>query len=199
MKQHRVLPIVVLVVVALNVIGLLKSGNAIAQNPHPGSAPVNIVAPLPLPISGNVNINANTAATPVWITSADNPARHVFQFQATGTGTENSLTLGLLNAVPTGERFVIEHYSVRCRITQGTTPREASVVTFDPTHPTLVEFDSSAVLRFVSGGAGGDNWSASGNTRIYANPGWSISINVISSGSIQSCVATVSGYSVSLP
>lgn len=48
----------------LAVIGaLMNSRQAVAQNPNPGSAPVNIVSPLPLPVTGSTTVSGSVAAT----------------------------------------------------------------------------------------------------------------------------------------
>jgi hypothetical protein len=99
---------------------LMTPPQAVAQNPSPGSAPVNIVSPLPLPvsISGTPTINfANTAANPLLVRDVDNPARNFVRLnfnvaQPAGTGSglicfESGYT------VPAGKRLVIDDVSAR--------------------------------------------------------------------------------------
>src|SRR5262245_58718870 len=79
-------------VLAVAVTSLMNSRQAVAQNPNPGSAPVNIVAPLPLPVTGSTTVSGtvaisgtpnvkvtNPATDPVIVRDADNPARRPFQ------------------------------------------------------------------------------------------------------------------------
>ena len=42
---------------------LINSEQGVAQNPNPGSAPVNIVSPLPLPVTGTVSGTVQIAGT----------------------------------------------------------------------------------------------------------------------------------------
>ena len=50
-----------LIVAGLTVLGItglfMNSTQVAAQNPNPGSAPVNIVSPLPLPVTGSLNVS----------------------------------------------------------------------------------------------------------------------------------------------
>jgi hypothetical protein len=51
MKQHRITLMIAIVAGLLSVARLIDSPPVVAQNPNPGSAPVNIVSPLPLPVT----------------------------------------------------------------------------------------------------------------------------------------------------
>jgi hypothetical protein len=57
--------------VTLGVVGAALSPRpAVAQNPSPGSAPVNIVSPLPMPVTGTVNVgNLGSTTLPVSVTN----------------------------------------------------------------------------------------------------------------------------------
>jgi hypothetical protein len=72
--------------------------DAWAQNPHPGSAPVNIVNPLPLPVTGDVNVTGSVRL-----------AQHEpFQAATISMGVLNGVASANVVVVPAGKRLVIE-------------------------------------------------------------------------------------------
>ena len=85
-------------------------------NPVPGSAPVNIVSPLPLPVTGSIEV---TTIDPLPTRDADVAAREPVQFR-----TSTTLFTGqgkvVLVTVPAGKRLVIEHVSGSVNDNSGT-------------------------------------------------------------------------------
>ena len=84
---RRLIPATVLATASIVVV-MMFSNPAVAQNPQPGSAPVNLVSPLPLPVSGNVALApgssltiANPASDPVPIRDVDNPLMQPFRHE----------------------------------------------------------------------------------------------------------------------
>jgi hypothetical protein len=116
---RHVVPSAVLVTVAI--IGVtMVSNTAVAQNPNPGSAPVNVVSPLPLPVSGIVGIApgssltiGNPASDPVLIRDVDNPVSQPFrhQFDHQLPDGASSITTAFFQ-VPAGKRLVLDDASV---------------------------------------------------------------------------------------
>jgi len=97
---------------------ILGTNTVGAQNAHPGSAPVSLVAPLPLPVTGTVEVTGaptsvtvnNTVSEPVPVRSVDQVERVQFRTAPTSwTGTNGHVDL---LTVPAGKRLVIEHVSI---------------------------------------------------------------------------------------
>jgi hypothetical protein len=63
MKNYRVLLIVIVLLALLNLIGLLKSSQVVAQNQNQNADPVRIISPLPLPITGTSTVSGTVGAT----------------------------------------------------------------------------------------------------------------------------------------
>jgi hypothetical protein len=104
----------------------LPATDALAANPSPGSAPVNIVSPLPLPVTGNIALQpggsvtiANSPGNPVPVQNVDARARQPFAMTATdfvGSPTGHCGAGGcilLFPAVPDGMRMVITQVAAR--------------------------------------------------------------------------------------
>jgi hypothetical protein len=106
----------VVVAVSALVIGSRDVG---AQNAVPGSAPVNIVGPLPLPVTGTVTVtNAPTSTTvnnpatnPVLVRDVDVEQREPVQFRGVTTSFTGSSGSTSFVTVPAGKMLVIEHVS----------------------------------------------------------------------------------------
>jgi hypothetical protein len=103
-----------------------------AQNPNPGSAPVNIVGPLPLPVTGETSVtgtvavtqsgtwNVGISGTPLPVQDIDNPARH--SFQKNGNLLIPSGSRGndaVLFVAPANRAVVIEFISAQCIVAPG--------------------------------------------------------------------------------
>ena len=70
--------LIVAAIMVLGITGLLMSSQqAVAQNPKPGSAPVNIVSPLPLPVTGSLEVGGT-----VNVRDVDKTVRTPFQIRA---------------------------------------------------------------------------------------------------------------------
>ena len=102
MRAHR------LVVVVAQIGLAMLAADAGAQNPHPGSAPVNIVGPLPLPVTGNVNVTGSVSVA----------QQEPFQFGTVSTSFNTGSGLATLVVVPAGKRLVIEGVSANINVTQ---------------------------------------------------------------------------------
>src|SRR5689334_15405786 len=88
----------------------MNSTQAEAQNPHPGSAPVNIVAPLPLPVSGTVSGTVQVGNLPTRLQVTEVVAEPInFQGQCTSDAAGCSVSY----QVPANRRVVIEYASIR--------------------------------------------------------------------------------------
>jgi hypothetical protein len=95
---------------------------AFAQNPKPGSAPVNIVSPLPLPITGSTTVSGSVAATQsgtwnVGITgtptvanvNVDEPGRIPYQSVVSKDNQcSSSVCAFTFGPVPLGKRLVVQ-------------------------------------------------------------------------------------------
>jgi hypothetical protein len=97
--------------IALVVLGVITV-DANAQTPHPGSAPVSIVNPVPLPVTGNVNI-VNPSPLPVTgnVSVSGNvtvAAQETFQTGTVSTSISNGAATKELIVVPAGKRLVLE-------------------------------------------------------------------------------------------
>jgi len=106
--------------------GVLPASDALAANPSPGSAPVNIVSPLPLPVTGDIRLVpggsitiANTSSNSVPVQEVDSPVRRPFVITATdfvGSPTGHCAVGGcilLFPTVPAGTRMVITQVAAR--------------------------------------------------------------------------------------
>ena len=109
-----------LVVAGLTVLGItglfMNSTQVAAQNPHPGSAPVNIVSPLPLPVTGSLSVSGGTVAVSgtVNVRDVDKAVSEPFQeniFAQVDVGIIGSPRSFAFSPVPAGKRLIIEHVS----------------------------------------------------------------------------------------
>ena len=166
----------------------------------PGSAPVNIVGPLPLPVTGSSTVSGtvsvtNPADTPLSVRDVDNPARQQpFRFA------------GFSLTVPEGKTYVVEQYSARCSELDATgTLTEVSVsVVYDGV--TLTDY---AVPRYIDANGFRNSipvniWAGSGNTRLYAPAGAVIRVNPrhnnnATGARLNACQAQASGYAIDVP
>ncbi len=99
--------------VAVALVGMtLTSQSAGAQNPSPGSAPVNIVSPLPLPVNIVSPLPVPVSGT-IAVASNEEPV----QLSASGAFLPGELSGGgLFYTVPEGKRLIIEDMSARAQM-----------------------------------------------------------------------------------
>ena len=156
-----------------------------------GTPTVNIASGL------NVGITGNSQATPLYVVSADNPAKSAFTLTISNTPGASSgvFTSAQIGTVPPGQRYVIEHYNVLCQVDNGGTLADVAVLVGSdhavrddaPAHPLGMGNSSSA-------------WGGNGLTRVYADAGQPISVGAVANGgNLSSCFGEVSGYSVPIP
>lgn len=91
---------------------LINSHQAVAQNPKPGSAPVNIVDPLPLPVTV---VGIDNGTSPVLVRDVDNAARRPFQTSlctSLGASSVCGTTPGSVTVSPSN-RMVVEYVSIK--------------------------------------------------------------------------------------
>ena len=171
-------------VVTLGVAGaFLISERSIAANPEPGSAPVNIVGPLPLPVTGTLGLApggsvtvANPATNPVLVSNINESLREPFQFAsvfiAFSSGGSNSNVV----TVPANKRLVIEHVSAAININS-----QGGLATAG------LGISGSNVADFIACQATGSTssnlshfYSCSVQTKFYAAPGQTVDFGVTS-------------------
>jgi hypothetical protein len=119
----------------IGAVGVLSNPRQVTANPSPGSAPVNIVSPLPLPVSGTVSVSATSplqVTGSVEVSNLPNPLPVSGNVAIAGTPTMRlvvneavewtgscqttsdtgcGLPLADLYRVPFGKRLVIEYVS----------------------------------------------------------------------------------------
>lgn len=196
---------------------LMNSRQAAAQGPSNGLA-VRIVEPLPLPVTGSstisgtvaatqsgawsVGLTGNTATNPLLVRNVDDPASHPI---ALLIGNADSVGLYFAQwTVPATRRYVIEEFYAGCSVDTTASMTDASVRVFGGG---TVTANASAAPRFIepNGSISGhavNLWSASAVTRLYANPGDTISFRVddtSGSSSVRECTLSLSGYAVDVP
>jgi hypothetical protein len=206
--------------VALVGIGsIMSSRAATAQNPNPGSAPVNIVGPLPLPVAGsvaatqsgtwNVNLAGASSTDPLLVRDVDGPNRQPFQrsfsipYGQSGCG-QNFCVLDL-GTVPNGKFLVLTHFQGEVAYATGNTPLNVSLLktasgtgsrVFNVPRASLVCFtDTLSITR-------PNRCPFNEEIRVIYNAGESARIDTDTSGSFDSNVRqsfVVSGYYVNAP
>ena len=198
MTSYRV-PLIAAAGLLVFVAIVTNAKRAVAQNPHPGSAPVNIVSPVPLPITGDVSITgtptiniSNTASTPLYVNDIDAAARQPFQvtlcragglFRCSGSGP----TVPTSFTLPTGRQAVVEYVSGFCA-TGATSPLLVQIAT---------TVGGTSVNHVVPSLSVGDLQQFGNQTRIYADQGSNVSLSLLSEGGPDNsfiCRAAVSGY-----
>jgi hypothetical protein len=119
MTTPRSLSIGVAAIASIAVVGILSSSApADAQNPYPGSAPVNIVSSVPLNVSGNVALVpggaveiSNAPENPIPVYDVSKAVNEPFQHgTVTASFSSSSANVDIIT-VPAGKRLVIEHVS----------------------------------------------------------------------------------------
>jgi hypothetical protein len=166
----------------------LAPGSAVAIS---GTPTVNIASGL------NVGITGNSASNPLVVVSADNPAKSAFTI-TTPTQFSNGpsiFTSEQIAVVPPGQRYVIEHYNVVCEVDNGGTLADVAVLVGPVTG-----VRDDALPHVLGIGNTSSGWGGNGTTRVYAEPGQTISVGAVANGgSLSSCFGEVSGYSVPVP
>ena len=98
-------------------------------NPDPGSAPVNIVSPLPLPITGSTSVSGTVAVTQsgTWdmgITGTPNvriTGRTPYHFRVNGSFDGSGTTgAAVSHTLPAGKTFEMQHVSCSANIANET-------------------------------------------------------------------------------
>jgi hypothetical protein len=178
-----------LVAFTVVIVVLASSQQATAQNPKPGSAPVNIVGPLPLPVTGSLEVGGT-----VNVHDVDKTVRTPFQkFLRSDIDSGRSFT------VDPSKSLTIEFVTSNCVIqlaapqtnsgtdfTLGTTTGTETVEHYF--HPKFSRIFQVAAAIFNS------YYGSTDTTRMYADPGTRVTLG----GSIEGfgCFVTVSGYTV---
>ena len=182
-----------LVVVAL--VGMtLTSQSAGAQNPSPGSAPVNVVSPLPLPVT-----IASPSPIPVSGTIAVASNREPIQVVDSAIFLPGEISKGrLLYTVPESKRLIIEDMSARTQMHPGQTVDAHLTVSggeFYVRHMTFIFQHRITVTEPVSNPVQ-DIFVAGGLVRIVVGPGQKLSLEGRRSASegLSLVSAGVSGY-----
>lgn len=156
-----------------------------------GTPTVNIASGL------TVGITGNSQTTPLFVASADDPAKSAFTITTptSFSGSSNVFTKAQIGTVPAGQRYVIEHYNVVCEVDNGGTLADAAVLV-----GSVGAVRDDALPHTLGAGANSTAWGGNGNTRVYADAGQTISVGAVANGgNISFCNGEVSGYSVPVP
>lgn len=117
------------------------------------------------------------------IQNRDEPARQPF------------LIVGLSGSVPTGKRYVIEHFFMRCDVSLPGAMTGLTLFTEQPTNEAY-----AVAHRWGPNGNGFDQYTADATTRLYMDAGHSWGLEgETSSGNLSSCHSGTSGYSIDVP
>lgn len=169
-----------LIAAAFTVLGItglfMNARQAVAQNPNAGSAPVTIVAPVPLPV-----------------TDVDNAARTPFQ-----EFLRSDVAAGGSFAVAFNQSLTIEFVTSDC-VKQHTAPQTNSgtdfgLITTTATKTVRHFFHPRFSRVFAQGTLFDSHYGSTDMSRIYADPGTTVSLAGIQSDF--TCFVTVSGYTV---
>jgi hypothetical protein len=204
MTTSRSLALGVVVVASTALVGILTtSAPADAQNPRPGSAPVNIVSSVPLNVSGTVALIpggvveiGNAPSSPVPVRDVDEAAKEPFQQGTVTTVFSSSSSATDVLTVPAGKRLVIEHFSAWINATG---PDGLSSISIGVEN--TGQFDQ-AMCSQTGKTANGLNhfFSCSSSTKLYVDAGQTLQFFVAvanSNGGFHR--AFVSGYYVPVP
>jgi hypothetical protein len=210
LKNRLILAAVFALLVFAGTVAL--SRRAIAQNPNPGSAPVNLVAPLPLPVTGTVAVNPAQLPLPVTGTVTVNPAQ--LPLPITGTVSINNLQkpfqkrLCVAHDVPCGglpdqfiagsQGLVIEQVAGRCVTTGSVALLELSLSSAvdGANWPHTLQI-LNGVGNFGAPVSGQAFYVVSQQTKIYADPSSTVRLIPSFSGPTGVsflCALTLSGH-----
>jgi hypothetical protein len=126
--------------------------------------------------------------------NVDEPGRNPFQLTASGPDYLGEQTTTF--TVPVGKRYVIESYSVGC-----TLPAAQSMTSVLISSTVAGQTATMYAPAFVRWGNSEERaWGATGISRLYADPGTTISMSITTAAVTPNsgCTYSVVGYSVSL-
>ena len=112
-----------LTLAAVGVLMTVHQGGAQGQgNLVPGSAPVNIVSPLPLPITGSTSVSGTVAVTQSGTWDVRITGRTPYHFRVNGSFDGSSGTTGaeVSHTLPAGKTFEMQHVSCSANIAHET-------------------------------------------------------------------------------
>ncbi len=177
MSRFKTLLILASDVAVLGVVGaIVTSREASAQNPVPGSAPVNIVSPIPLPVTGNVGITGTVSVQ-------DARADVRTPFQRAGRGSDAFM-------VDPDKQLTIEFVTMSCKLPINSPGVVATIVT--TAGGQLATHYLFPRLQYPFPLSSDNVYGAAEVTRIYSDPGGGVSMHVWDDS--QSCFWSVSGY-----
>lgn len=136
-------------------------------NPEPGSAPVNIVSPLPLPVTGSLEVTGSVSA-PLPVTSPID-ARIPVQATKDNTGCAFNGCQVVLYTVPDRKRLVVEYISGSGHLLPGGSGG-AAAITLSPEFGGQVHFIDVGVTRSTGSGDNARDVFAD-VVKVYAEPG----------------------------
>lgn len=174
----------------------------IVGTPTVGLAPYTVVGINGIPTVNiapgqSVGIAGNSETTPLWVTSADNPAKSAFSLSTATpfSGGPDVYTEMQVGTVPAGKRYVIEHYNVTCGVINGGSLADVSVVVGSTGY---VRDDAEPHRTGI--GPIETGWTGNATTRLYADAGQTISLGAVShTTNMGFCNGEVSGYAVAVP
>jgi len=167
-----------LVAFTVVVVVLASSQQGAAQNPHPGSAPVNIVGPLPLPVTGDLGVTGTVSVRDV-----DKIVQTPFQAR---------LVFGTPLTVDSGKQLTIEFVTSLCDLDNTLlTSTEIALNTTVGGNRQPHHFSPKFSRNFNSSGINRNFFISTDLTRIYADSGTTVSLTEVGGFS---CSVTISGY-----
>jgi hypothetical protein len=202
MRVHRNVLVTVAGLAGLAILGaLMPSPHAEAQNPVPGSAPVNIVSPLPLPVTvtGSSTISGTVAATQsgTWnvnTKNVDERGRNPYQAVLSCSSAAGACS-GSGVAVAANTRLVIEHVSAQIQVSTGK-PIQFTTLNINGA---VGEQSLPNHLQAVNLGNGNDQYYVNEQVLLYADAGKFPFVGVqTTSGNFVVINATLTGYIINL-
>jgi hypothetical protein len=160
-------------------------------------SPATQAASRPSPTPGTQDVNVVNTPT---VSDADNPARQPFQALAGGEFTQPVFVI-TLTTIPTGKRLIIEHVSVVGETLTGKKMIGASIgVALQNVNNGSHVYHSLTVSAQGSNVFGEDIYTASGQIRLYGDPGTQVYGVAVSDNAVGSHVSfSISGYLVDVP
>lgn len=162
-----------------------------------GTPTVNLGAGNTVGINGSLQVG-NTASSPVLVRDVDNAARLAFQASASITLADGTtFATSTITTVPAGKRLVIEYISALAA-TQTGQKALAQIQVYQGTTPYLHRVALSLQGTFTTSFGTGDEFVAGQSTRLYADAGTAVIVEIgrsASSGAAKG-VFVISGYLV---
>ena len=183
----------------LTVLGMtglfMNSAQVAAQNPHPGSAPVNIVSPLPLPVTGSLSVSDGTVAVSGTVNVRDVDRTVRTPFHATLSNSvpsfaveaSQSLTIEFVTSECTTQQDAVETAAGTDFLLRTSVRAEAESHNFHPRFTRIYRFPQPSTLVNTY-------YGSTDMARIYADPGTTVRLGGIIEGFF--CSVSVSGYTV---